>query len=139
MVINLGTDISNDWSFSNGDLNLISDYGNIQQAIVNRLNSDADFYNIFYVKYGGNLFEQMGELNHHTIHEYIRIEVESIVEQDPRVSNVNATITKLNSSSVNCELNVVFYDNISSDKLNLVIDANTGVSINENNTISEEI
>ena len=136
-MINLGTDIDSEWNFTNGDINLVMDYSNMNQAIVNRLNTDADFYNIFYPKYGGNLFEQMGELNHHTIHEYIRIEVESIVMQDPRVSNVTATVTKNGSSSVNCELNVVFYDNISSDKINLIIDANTGVSINTN--IVEEL
>ena len=137
MVINLGTDITSDWNFTNGDIDLVSGYPNVKQAIINRLNTDADFYNIFYPKYGGNLFEQMGELNHPTIHEYIRIEVESIVKQDPRISNVNATVTKNGSSSVDCELNVVFYDNTSSDKINLVIDANTGVSINTN--IVEEL
>ena len=136
-MINLGTDITSDWNFTNGDIDLVSGYPNVKQAIINRLNTDTDFYNIFYPKYGGNLFEHMGELNHPTIHEYIRIEVESIVKQDPRISNVNATVTKNGSSSVNCELNVVFYDNISSDKINLVIDANTGVSINTN--IVEEL
>lgn len=138
-MINLGTDIDSEWSFANGDLLLVSNYGNLNQAIINRLNTDLDFYSIFYTKYGGRLFEQMGELNHPTIHEYIRIEVEDTVMQDPRIQNVECTVNKHSSNTVECDLMIVLYDETTVTNLNLIIDANTGVSLNTNNTISEEI
>ena len=138
MQINLGTDIDREWSFENGDIILISDYGNINQAIMNRLNTDLDFYSSFYRKYGGNLWEHMGDLNHATIHEYIRIEVEDIVGQDPRIRNVEATVNKTNSNGVECDLLIGLYDETTTIELNLVIDSNQGVSLNTDNMISEE-
>lgn len=138
-MINLGVDIDSEWSFANGDILLVSNYGNLNQAIINRLNTDLDFYSIFYTKYGGRLFEQMGELNHPTIHEYIRIEVEDTLMQDPRIQNVECTVNKHSSNTVECDLMIVLYDETTVTNLNLIIDANTGVSLNTNNTISEEI
>ena len=36
----LGTDIKADWSFTDGDINLVSGRSNLGQAIVNRLKAD---------------------------------------------------------------------------------------------------
>ena len=138
MVVNIGTDIDRTWSFNNGEIITISDYGNLSQAITNRLNTDLDFYSVFYAKYGGNLFEHMGDLNHPTIHEYIRIEVEDIIRQDPRISNVEATINKTHTNTIECDLIIGLYDETTTVELNLVIDTNKGVSLNTNNTVSEE-
>ena len=138
MVVNIGTDIDRTWSFNNGEIITISDYGNLSQAIMNRLNSDLDFYSTFYPKYGGNLWEHMGDLNHSTIHEYIRIEVEDIVKQDPRVANVEATVNKTSTNMVECDLLIGLYDETTTVELNLVIDSNQGVSLNTNTDVLEE-
>lgn len=138
MRIDLGTDISSDWSFSNGDINLIRDYGNLSQAIMNRLNTDLDFYQIFYARYGGNLWEHMGDLNHPTIHEYIRIEVEDIILQDPRIAEVECSVTKISRKQVGCTVTVTLYDNTTTTTLNYVINANTGVSITNNTNELQE-
>ena len=137
-MIDLGGDISSDWSFSNGDVNTVIDYGNLSQAIMNRLNTSLDFYRMFYPRYGGKLWEHMGDLNHPTIHEYIRIEVEDILKQDPRISYVDVTLHKINSGSVECDLNVTLYDNNTNIEFNYVITTTEGVSITTNNTNSEE-
>lgn len=131
-TINLGTDIYREWSFTNRDLDLVTNYGNIQQAVINRLNTDRDFYSIFYLRYGGNLFEHLGDLNHSTIHEYIRIEIEETLKQDPRIKNIECTVNKINAYSVECNLNILLFNNLDEVTLNLVIDANTGISIMSN-------
>lgn len=105
-MVNIGTDIDSSWTFSNGDIRLVSDESNLGQAIINRLRADTDTYNIFYAVYGGNLFEYMGELNHQQVHEYIKIEIESILQQDPRIANVDCSVMRITSNNIECNLKV---------------------------------
>ena len=137
MVDVYGTDINTDWSFTNGDINLISGSNNLGQAIVNRLRADLDTYDIFYSKYGGNLFEHMGDLNIPTIHEYIRIEVEAVLEQEPRIHNIiDCTVMKTNTNEVKVTLNVtpvgddgvVEYNLVLNNDTVILLDANIGES-----------
>jgi len=125
----LGTDIKADWSFTDGDINLVSGKSNLGQAIVNRLKADLTTF-IFYNRYGGNLFEHMGDLNHSTIHEYIKIEVESICRQDPRIKQVECTVNKTDSDTVNLDLNCMVIDADEIVRLNLILNSNGSVSIN---------
>lgn len=131
-----GTDIDATWSFSNGDINLIKGTSNLGQAIYNRLKSDLDTYNMFYNKYGGNLYEHMGDLNHETIHEYIRIEIESILKQEHRIQNLEVTVKKIGVSSVEAKLKIT---PISSDDVveyNLILNDDSSIIIDE---ISSEL
>lgn len=129
----LGTDIRSDWSFTDGDINLVSGKSNLAQAIVNRLKSDLTTF-IFYDRYGGNLFEHFGDKNNPNIHEYIKIEVESICRQDPRIKQVECTVTKTDSDTIMLDLKcrVIGADEII--QLNLIIDEDLALSITDNGT-----
>lgn len=133
MVDVYGTDINSNWSFTDGDINLISGKSNLGQAIVNRLKADLTTF-IFYNQYGGNLFEHFGDKNNPNIHEYIKIEVESICKQDPRIKQVESTVTKTDSETITLDLKLL---TISSDEIiryNLIITSDNSIFINENSS-----
>lgn len=129
MVDVFGTDINRDWIFTDGDLELVSGVSNIGQAIYNRLSTDDDWYTQFYAHYGGRLYEHFGDLNHPTIHEYIRIDVEDIVGQDPRVREVECTVNKISSKEVECNLKILPVGSDELVELNLVLGENSVISI----------
>ena len=133
MVDVYGTDINSNWSFSDGDINLVTDKANLGQAIVNRLKADLTTF-IFYNRYGGNLFEHFGDKNNPNIHEYIKIEVESICKQDPRIKQVESTVTKTDSETITLDLKLL---TISSDEIiryNLILTSDNSILINENSS-----
>ena len=133
MVDVYGTDINSNWSFTDGDINLISGKSNLGQAIVNRLKADLTTF-IFYNRYGGNLFEHFGDKNNPNIHEYIKIEVEEICRQDPRIKQAECTVTKTDSDTVTLDLKLL---TISSDEIvryNLILNSDNSIFINENSS-----
>lgn len=135
-----GVDIDNSWSFVDGDIQLSKGKENLGQAISNRLMADDDQYNDFYIRYGGRLFDHFGDLNHPTIHEYIRIEIEDILRQDPRIKEINeCTVNKISSSAVECNLKVTLigYDEVVS--LNLVLSDDSPIFISSSNEMTERI
>ena len=127
-MINLGTDVVSNWSFTDGDLNIVAGTGNLAQAIQNRLNTYLDDLNIFYQNYGSTIFDELGELNHPTIHEYIKIEVESCLIRDNRINNVVCTVEKISSESVECSLDLTLVDE-TDVSLGLIINADNVVVI----------
>lgn len=133
MVDVYGTDINSNWSFSDGDINLVTDKANLGQAIVNRLKADLTTF-IFYNRYGGNLFEHFGDKNNPNIHEYIKIEVEEICRQDPRIKQAECTATKTDSETITLDLKLL---TISSDEIvryNLILNSDNSIFINENSS-----
>lgn len=126
-----GTDIDSTWSFVDGDLELSTGNGNIGQAIQNRLMTDDNQYTQFYIQYGGRLYEHLGDLNHSTIHEYIRIEIEHILEQEPRIQEImECTVNKTSNREVECNLKIKPVGSDEVIPLNLVINDDGGVFIN---------
>lgn len=135
-----GVDIDSSWSFVDGDIVLSRGIENLGQAISNRLMADYDQYSDFYIRYGGRLFEHFGDLNHPTIHEYIRIEIESILEQEPRIKEINeCTVNKISSNSVECKLKVTTISSDDSIELNLVLNDDSGIFISSSNEMAERI
>lgn len=129
----LGTDIHSDWSFNNkGDIELISNTSNLGQAILNRLKADLNTYNMFYARYGGNLNDHFGEFNHKTIHEYIRIEIEEVCKQDPRIQNIECIVNKIDSETINCDLKVVVFNSNRVLEYNLVLNNDASIYLNKN-------
>lgn len=127
-----GTDINMDFSFKDGDINLVNGTKNLAQAVCNRLNSNLQTYEIFYARYGGNLLEWLGEINNTNIQEYLKIEIESILGQEPRITSVEATVTKETSNTLLVDLKVL---PVASDEiitLNLIIQEDLWVQINPN-------
>lgn len=131
MIDVYGTDLNRKWTFTNGDIDTVSGSVNLGQAIVNRLNAGLDTYDIFYAKYGGVLFEHLGDLNHPNIHEYMRIEIESILKQDPRIQDYECTINKTSSKSVECNLKITVLGSDEVDEFNLVINDDSTISISQ--------
>ena len=129
MIDIYGTDIKSDWSFTNGDINLVSGHDNMGQAIKNRLESDLDTYDLFYLEYGGELFEHMGDKNNPRIHEYIRIEIEHILDQEPRIDNLECTVTKTDKDTIECKLKIKPVQSERIDEFNLVINEDSYIEI----------
>lgn len=127
-----GTDINSSWTFTDGDINLITGASNLGQAISNRLNADTDTYDIFYNRYGGNLFEHLGDINTPNINEYIRIEVESILEQELRIDNVECIIDKNEYGQPIIELKITPKGTDEILPINLVLNDDTTISIEGN-------
>ena len=124
-----GTDINRDWQFIDGDLELSSGPANLGQAVYNRLMTDDDWYTQFYTRYGGRLYEHYGDLNHPTIHEYIRIEIEGILSQDPRIQSMECTVNKTTSKEVECNLKIRTIGSDEITELNLIINENSVISL----------
>lgn len=134
MVINVsvfGCDFKSSWSFSNGDLELVSDSVNMGQAIVNRLNTDLDFYNWCYTRYGGDLFRVLGMKNNNKSLEYLQIEIKYILQQDPRIRDLTVTCTKTNSKTIKAELDILPIGSDEIVTLNLVITDNLIVMLDD--------
>lgn len=110
-MINLGTDIQRTWEIVDGDIQLVSDKNNLGQAILNRLLADTDFYNNFYLKYGSNLSEYYGEENNPTIQEYIRVEVETTIVQDPRIQGARCEILSYSNETITLKVTILTYEN----------------------------
>jgi len=128
----LGTDIHSDWSFNNGDINLIENNHNLGQAILNRLKADLNTFSMFYVNYGSNLQDHFGEFNHETIHEYIRIEIEDACKRDPRIQNIECIVNKIDIETINCDLRVSVFNSNTILEYNLVLNNDSSIYLNEN-------
>ena len=125
-----GTDIYREWQFVDGDLELATGKVNVEQAIHNRVNTADDTYTEFYREYGGKLYEHYPDFNHPTIDEYVRIEVESILEQDPRINGMECNVNKVNSNELEVDLKI---NPVGTDEvvpLNLIVNDDGGVFIN---------
>ena len=129
MIDIYGADVNKSWTFTNGDIDMVNDSINLGQAIVNRLNAGLETYDIFYAKYGGVLLEHLGDLNHPHIHEYMRIEIESILEQEPRIQNLECTVNKTDSNSIECNLKVTVLGSDEVNEYDLVINEDSYIGI----------
>lgn len=128
-----GTDIKSDFNFNNGDLELVNGTDNLGQAVVNRLNTDLGFYDWCYTNYGGDLSNVYGMVNENAL-EYLRVEVESILHQDPRIKSLTCTCSKDEPQSVYLELDILPINNDEVVSLNLVIQDDLIVMIDDKYT-----
>lgn len=129
-MLELGTDIDTSWTFNEqGDLKLISNDENIKQTILNRLNCNINQLDIYYEEYGSLLQNMLGAKLSEENLEFIRIEIETSLAQDPRFSNDNFDVTVENkNSTVNININIWYGEE--EMEFNLII--------NEDNEIEEE-
>lgn len=126
----LGVDIKDTWSFVDGDLEIISGTLNLGQSIINRLNTDKGFYNWCYTNYGSDLFRIFGMKNNPNSLKYLRIEMESILQQDPRIREVTVNCSKEDPKTIGVELNVLTIGNDEIITLNLIITDDLKVQLN---------
>lgn len=126
----LGTDFKN-FEIEDGDLLLVSDIDNLAQACINRLSTQPDFYDWVYENYGGDLNSIFGMENNSNNLEYLRIEIEHILQQDPRIKSISATCTKKVSNEVNVELDILTIGNEEIISMNLIITDDLKVKLND--------
>ena len=117
----LGTDFKDTWNFIDGDLEIVTDVENLEQACTNRLNTDSEFYQWCYYQYGGDLFKVIGMINNDHALEYLRIEIESILMQDPRIREVNVECSKDEPNSIYAEVDILTINSDEIVTINLVI------------------
>ena len=83
----IGVDISSSWNFINGDLELVSNFDNIKQAILNRLNTVLGEMDLFYDDYGSALVNMLGLKASEENLEFIRLEIQNCLNSDNRIDD----------------------------------------------------
>lgn len=131
----LGTDFKN-FEIENGDLLTVSDIDNLAQACINRLNTQPDFWDWCYDNYGGNIDSVFGMKNNSNSLEYLRIEVEHILQQDPRIKSISADCTKESGNEVYVELDILAVGNDEVISINLVITDDLIVKLNDDTKLA---
>lgn len=87
-MVDLGTDISSDWTFNeSGDLNLVTGGDNIAQALINRLTCDLGSLDLYYSNYGSLLREFFSWKSWQNPLDFIRIEVENRLKEETRIDS----------------------------------------------------
>lgn len=115
-----GTDINSSWSFKDGDLNIVSDNDNTNQAIINRLNSYKPSLNLYYAEYGGFLRKYFGMKKTSQVLQFMKIEIDTILQQDPRILDFISKLEYNDSNGVNINLLIQQAEN-EDIELNLVL------------------
>lgn len=126
----LGTDLKN-FEIEDGDLLLVSESDNLAQACINRLSTPSNFYDWMYVNYGGGLNSIFGMKNNSNSLEYLRIEIEHILQQDPRIKSISATCTKEMPNEVDVELDILTIGSNEIISMNLIITDDLKVKLND--------
>ena len=100
MLVELGVDINNKWNFNEkGDLELISYEDNLKQAIKKRLTTKLDELDLYYDNYGSSLQNMLGSRRNKDILKFVKIEIESCLSQEPRISAFEVEVT-LNTDGI---------------------------------------
>ena len=119
-VREFGTDFRSTFNFVDGDLELVEDKENIVQSIVNRLNTDEDFFELFYNSYGGVLTSYMGWKATDKTLSFMKLELDTILNQDPRLTDFDSSLEYAGDGKVKVDL-FLSYDDESDLSLSFVI------------------
>ena len=121
-MVDIGTDIKSDWTFTDGDLNIISDEENLKQSILNRFSVYDGTFKFFYAEYGSVLCNYFGFRKDETTLEFMKIELERVLLQDPRIQGFDLDLSYV-EDGVRVELTVNLSD--ADVELNFVTDGVT--------------
>ena len=109
-IVELGVDLNSNWDFKDGDLVLVENKDNLVQSILNRLNSEYDSLDLFYYDYGSVLSNFLGWKHNDETLEFIRLEIEDTLGQEPRLSDFNVEVSYNKIGKILIELYIVFTD-----------------------------
>ena len=126
--MDLGTDIKTEWVFADGDLVLIREEDNLLQAVANRLSCYQPNLEVFYQLYGGFLVNYLGRKRKPELLEFMKIEVDTIVSQDPRINDFETELSFNDNMGVDIHL-TVFQDEDEDISLNLVLNGEGVVEV----------
>ena len=128
-MVDLGVDFSSSYEFQDGDLVLVEDKENITEAIGNRLNTEYDSMSEYYNIYGSLLRGFLGDPSDDRTLDFIQLEVESVLQQDPRLEGANVEVYRTDTTG---QL-IIMINNVYNDdeelELNLVLNEDMGVDI----------
>ena len=128
-VEEFGTDFKSDLQFKDGDIELVSDKQNMIQSIINRLNTQEDWYELFYNTYGGLLHSFHGWKRLQSTLDFMKIEITNIISQDPRITEPEVDLEYNSDGGIDLKISLT-YDDDSDLSLSLVI-SDSGVIIED--------
>lgn len=105
-IVELGTDISSTWEFIKGDLVLVNHTDNMRQAIKNRLSCPLDYLD--YDNYGSDIHSFLGGRKNDTVLDFLKIEIETRLIQDPRIQDFEVTTYIKEDDNVGIDIDVNF-------------------------------
>ena len=105
-IVELGTDISSTWEFIKGDLVLVNHTDNMRQAIKNRLSCPLDYLD--YDNYGSDIHSFLGGRKNDTVLDFLKIEIETRLIQDPRIQDFEVTTYIKEDENVGIDIEVNF-------------------------------
>lgn len=109
-IYELGVDIKSDWEFVDGDLILVSDIDNLTQSIANRLNTQIGTMSDFYNTYGSIVDEFVGKHSDKKTLSFLRIEIETTLKQDPRLSDVTVELEYIGNGAIRIDVTNIYND-----------------------------
>ena len=121
-MVDIGTDIKSDWTFNDGDLNIISGEENLKQSILNRCTIYDGTFKWFYTEYGSVLSNYFGFRKDDTTLEFMKIELERVLLQDPRIQGFDLDLSYVDEG-VKVELTINLED--ADVDMNFVTDGTT--------------
>ena len=105
-----GTDIQRNWTINeHGDLETIQDIDNLEQAITNRLLCEINTLDIFYRNYGSILTTFLGWKRNQTTLEFIKLELDNRLSQDPRIKEYNIQVEYDEDNPGGVIINITLY------------------------------
>ena len=107
-----GTDYSSDgFITSNGDIGLVTELANAEQAIRNRLLTRLGTYPNIDTEYGSNVYQVVGEKRNPSLISELRVYVENCMLEEPRVYGIiNLDITPENHDIIKLQLQLQLVD-----------------------------
>ena len=105
-IVELGTDFSSSWEFIKGDLVLVNHTDNMRQAIKNRLSCPLDYLD--YDNYGSDIHSFLGGRKNDTVLNFLKIEIETRLIQDPRIQDFEVTTYIKEDENVGIDIDVNF-------------------------------
>ena len=107
-----GTDYSSEgFITSNGDIGLVNELANAEQAIRNRLLTRLGTYPNIDTEYGSNVHQALGEKGNSSLISELRVYVENCMLEEPRVYGIiNLDITLENHDIIKLQLQLQLVD-----------------------------
>ena len=131
VAYNYGVDLHNNLRFVNGDLQLAEYEENIAQAIGNRLNTVYDTLDLFYGDYGSVLSSFLGWRNTDNTLKFVKLEVDNVLSQDPRLDEFSTSVEYVNSDKIRINI-VLQYDEDETIELSYDLDSMGVNEVDEN-------
>lgn len=128
LLSDIGTDFKSNYEFKNGDLILVSEEDNLNQAITNRLTTKNGSMSPYYNDYGSYLRDYFGSKKDKATLEFIRIECNLCLKQDPRLQEAKISTRYDDKGKIVIEIDDSFNDDTDLS-LSLVMNEDTGVNI----------